>query len=148
MFNGVHLRPDRRSLGPGVQNRRHARSDWRLQMQMTNGGSSGPTLANSMGRFDLLQLERDIAEKQYGAAAAAFEASRVQLDSQQVYLATFLQPVLAQEATVSATVVAILNRFGGEFSIVGINCWHWCACPKLHRDLACDRESRLKVLCG
>src|SRR5262249_14495822 len=81
-----------------------------LEMQMTNGGSNSPTLANSMSQFDRLQLERDVAEKQYTAAAAAFEAARLQLESQQVYLATFLQPVLAQEA--------LLPRRWWLFSIV------------------------------
>jgi capsular polysaccharide transport system permease protein len=77
-----------------------------------------------MSRFDRLQLERDIAEKQYAAAAAAFEAARVQLESQQVYLATFLQPVLPQEALyprrwwlLSIVVVACLALWG---SIIGI----------------------------
>ena len=31
-------------------------------------------------------------------AAAAFERARMELDTQHVYLATFLQPVLAQDA--------------------------------------------------
>lgn len=56
------------------------------------------TLANVMSRFDRQQLERDIAQKQYVAAAAAFERARLELEGKHVYVATFLQPVLAQEA--------------------------------------------------
>ena len=96
----------------------------RLEMQMTDGGGGASTLAASMSRFDRLQLERDIAEKQYAATASAFEAARVQLESQQVYLATFLQPVLAQEALyprrwwlLSIVMVACLALWG---SIIGI----------------------------
>lgn len=57
-----------------------------------------PALAESMGRFDRLNLEQSFAQKQYVDAAAAFERARIELDTQQVYLATFLQPVLAQDA--------------------------------------------------
>ena len=59
---------------------------------------SDPALAESMGRFDRLNLEQGFAQKQYVDAAAAFERARMELDTQQVYLATFLQPVLAQDA--------------------------------------------------
>jgi capsular polysaccharide transport system permease protein len=59
---------------------------------------SDPALAESMGRFERLQLEQSFAQKHYVEAAATFERARADLDTQQVYLATFLQPVLAQEA--------------------------------------------------
>jgi capsular polysaccharide transport system permease protein len=64
----------------------------------TGNASSDPALADSMGRFDRLNLEQGFAQKQYVEAAAAFERARMELDSQHVYLATFLQPVLAQDA--------------------------------------------------
>ncbi|ARQ02313.1 capsular polysaccharide transport system permease protein [Pseudorhodoplanes sinuspersici] len=60
--------------------------------------ASDPALAESMGRFDRLNLEQGFAQKQYVDAAAAFERARIELDTQHVYLATFLQPVLAQDA--------------------------------------------------
>lgn len=70
-----------------------------LEGQMTrNGVQNAPALADAMGQFDRRKLERDIAQKQYVAAASAFERARVQLETQQLYLATFLKPVLAQEA--------------------------------------------------
>lgn len=71
----------------------------RLEGQMTRSGvQNAPALADAMGQFDRQKLERDIAQKQYVAAASAFERARVQLETQQLYLATFLKPVLAQEA--------------------------------------------------
>lgn len=71
----------------------------RLEGQMTRGGvQNAPVLADAMGQFDKQKLERDIAQKQYVAAASAFERARMQLETQQLYLATFLKPVLAQEA--------------------------------------------------
>jgi capsular polysaccharide transport system permease protein len=61
------------------------------------GGRTGTALSDSMSRFEREKLELDFAQKQYVAASAAYERARVELESQQVYLATFLKPVLAQE---------------------------------------------------
>lgn len=57
-----------------------------------------PVLADSLSRFDRLRLEQDFAQKQYVTAAAALERARMEVEAQQVYLASFLQPVLAEEA--------------------------------------------------
>ncbi|MCW5701019.1 MAG: hypothetical protein KIT82_00325 [Bradyrhizobium sp.] len=71
----------------------------KLEGQMTRSGvQNAPALADAIGQFDRQKLERDIAQKQYVAAATAFERARMQLETQQLYLATFLKPVLAQEA--------------------------------------------------
>jgi capsular polysaccharide transport system permease protein len=70
-----------------------------LDAQMTGiGNGAGSSLSTAIGRFDRERLEESIAEKQYIAAAAAFEVARIQLESQNIYLATFLKPVIAQEA--------------------------------------------------
>jgi capsular polysaccharide transport system permease protein len=70
-----------------------------LESTMTGSGASAtPALADAMSRLDRAKLEKNIAEKQYVAAVGAFERARIDLESQQVYLATFLKPVLAQEA--------------------------------------------------
>jgi capsular polysaccharide transport system permease protein len=69
-----------------------------LERKMTTKGESLATLSGSMERFDRGTLDRKIAEQQYIAAAAAFEQARLNVETQQVYLATFLYPTLAQEA--------------------------------------------------
>lgn len=80
-----------------------------VEARMAGGGTAGPTapaktpdgnpvLADSLSRFDRLRLEQDFAQKQYVTAAAALERARMEVEAQQVYLATFLQPVLAEEA--------------------------------------------------
>jgi capsular polysaccharide transport system permease protein len=66
--------------------------------QGASGKAEGPALADSMSHFDRLQLEQNFAQKHYVEAAATLERARMDLDTQQVYLATFLQPVLAQDA--------------------------------------------------
>jgi capsular polysaccharide transport system permease protein len=89
--------PQLRVLAARIDSMKQAMRD--LQARMTDSnGSSGRALSDSMGRFEKLELEKDIAEKQYAAAAAAFEQARVDLETQNIYLATFLHPVLAQEA--------------------------------------------------
>lgn len=72
----------------------------RMTSQQQAGGRTGgdPALAESMGRFDRLRLEQEFAQKHYVDAAAAFERARIDVDTQQLYLAAFLQPVLAQDA--------------------------------------------------
>jgi capsular polysaccharide transport system permease protein len=96
----------------------------KLEQMMTSNGSGSPTLATAMSLFDRQQLEQDIAQKQYVAAAGAFERARLELEGKHVYVATFLQPVLAQEALYprrwwewSIVVVACLALWG---SLVGI----------------------------
>jgi len=84
-----------------------------LERQMT-GGASTAALSGAMGRFNVVELEKHVAEQQYMAAAAGYERARVELDTQNVYLASFLTPVLAQEALYPKrlwlmTIVALLT---------------------------------------
>ncbi|MEP9353629.1 hypothetical protein ABLE93_08525 [Xanthobacter sp. KR7-65] len=70
-----------------------------LKARLTTGpGSDKDTLSAVMTRYDTLDLERQIAERQYTAAAAALEQARIAAERQGMYLATFVKPVLAQEA--------------------------------------------------
>jgi capsular polysaccharide transport system permease protein len=96
----------------------------RLEAQMTNSNVGDTALSNAMGRFERLKLEREIADKRYEAAAAAFERARLELETQQIYVATFLQPVLAQEPLYprrwwlwSIVVAASLAIWGAGISI-------------------------------
>lgn len=71
-----------------------------LEQQVTSqSDSKGATLSGKITRFDELELERQIAEKQYTLAAAALERARVNAEGKKVYLATFVQPVLAHDTT-------------------------------------------------
>jgi len=76
-----------------------------IEARMTGGAPTptrtpdgNPVLADSLSRFDRLKLEQDFAQKQYVTAAATLERARMEVEAQQVYLATFLQPVQAEEA--------------------------------------------------
>jgi capsular polysaccharide transport system permease protein len=71
----------------------------KIEDQMTNGGELyGSVLADSMSRFDEAKLEEKIAEQQYNTAVNAFERARLDIESQEYYLTTFVTPILAQEA--------------------------------------------------
>jgi len=69
-----------------------------IEEKMAGDKAADPTLAESISRFDRLRVEQDLAQKQYVEAAAALERARTEVDTQQVYLTTFLQPVLAEDA--------------------------------------------------
>ncbi|MCI0736405.1 MAG: hypothetical protein L0Y50_09075 [Beijerinckiaceae bacterium] len=71
----------------------------------------GGTIAGKLTGFDDLELERQIAEKQYTLAAAALESARINAEGQKVYLATFVHPVLPTDYTYPKRVL---------FSLLGI----------------------------
>jgi capsular polysaccharide transport system permease protein len=71
--------------------------DLERQMTSANGDSSG-TVSSKITRFDELELERQIAEKQYTLAVAAFERARVNAERQKMYLTTFVAPLLPEES--------------------------------------------------
>ena len=51
-----------------------------------------------MGSYEQLESERTFAENTYQHALQALDRSRINADRQQVYLATFVQPTLPEEA--------------------------------------------------
>jgi capsular polysaccharide transport system permease protein len=55
-------------------------------------------LSRVMGSYEQLESERTFAENTYQHALQALDRSRINADRQQVYLATFVRPTLAEEA--------------------------------------------------
>ena len=51
-----------------------------------------------MGSYEQLESERGFAEKAYQHALEALDRSRMNADRQQVYIASFVQPSLPEEA--------------------------------------------------
>jgi capsular polysaccharide transport system permease protein len=90
-----------------------------LEGEMTTKEASPSTLSGSMERFDRGTLDRKIAEQQYVAAAATFEQARLNVETQQVYLVTFLRPTLAQEALYPKRLWMWLAFSGGGFALWG-----------------------------
>jgi len=70
-----------------------------LERQLTSATETSATpVSGKIMRFDELELERQIAEKQYTLAVAAFERARANAERQKVYLTTFVSPLLPQDA--------------------------------------------------
>jgi capsular polysaccharide transport system permease protein len=91
-----------------------------LERQLTSTTETAATpVSGKITRFDELELERQIAEKQYTLAVAAFERARVNAERQKVYLMTFVRPLLPQD-------VAWPKRFWlslGAFTAVATLYW-------------------------
>jgi capsular polysaccharide transport system permease protein len=68
-----------------------------LEGQLTSADKSETPVSVKITRFDELELERQIAEKQYTLALAAFERARANAAHQKVYLMTFVSPLLPQD---------------------------------------------------
>ena len=66
------------------------------QITTTSGGTTNPALSESMGRFDQQKLEFTVAESAYQLAMGNFERARLAITAQQLYLAPFQPPVLAE----------------------------------------------------
>jgi capsular polysaccharide transport system permease protein len=70
-----------------------------LDRQLTTTTETSETpVSGKITRFDELELERQIGEKQYTLAVAALERARVNAERQKVYLVTFVTPLLPQDA--------------------------------------------------
>jgi capsular polysaccharide transport system permease protein len=70
-----------------------------LERQLTSvTETSATSVSGKITRFDELELERQIAEKQYTLAVTAFERARMNAEHQKVYLMTFVSPLLPQDS--------------------------------------------------
>lgn len=76
------------------------------QLQAQVGGTDGKdnlsgnaVNASAISRFDQLQTDLEIASKLYESSLTAYEAARAQSSNSQIYLATYVQPGLAQNAS-------------------------------------------------
>ena len=71
-----------------------------LQAKLTNPSEKGNvrTISNVMSKLDYLELNRQISEKLYNSAIAALERARLSSESKMLYINSFIQPVLPQEA--------------------------------------------------
>ena len=81
-------------------------------------------LSRVMGSYEQLESERAFAENTYQHALQALDRSRINADRQQVYLATFVQPTLPEEAlyprrlqsfAVASGVAFVVWMIGGFF---------------------------------
>jgi capsular polysaccharide transport system permease protein len=74
-------------------------SDLERLITDTADATSSATISDKMTRFDQLETNHQIAEKQYTAALQTYERARVNAESKKVYLATFARPLLPQDVS-------------------------------------------------
>ncbi len=91
------------------------------------GANSDNTLALSMTRFAVLDLERQIAERIYAGAVTTLEVARITAERKRMYLNTFVQPSLPQEAQYprrilfsAAVLVVLLLIWGTLIGLAGV----------------------------
>lgn len=85
-----------------------------LQRELTNNGTDGSaTLSATMTRLAALQLQSRIAETQYAAAAATLERARMASLNKQIYLTSFVDPVLPEEGRYPRRLWMVVIVFAG-----------------------------------
>jgi capsular polysaccharide transport system permease protein len=72
-------------------------ADLERQLTSTADTAATATVSGKITRFDELELERQIAEKQYTLATESFERARINSERQKVYLTTFVTPLLPHD---------------------------------------------------
>ena len=70
----------------------------KITAQLTAAGEDAEALSDTIGAFEEMELRRQVAQDQYAAAALALENARITAERQRIYLSTFVQPDLAEEA--------------------------------------------------
>lgn len=93
-----------------------------LEAQLTStrrSVDSDNTLALSMTRFAVLDLERQIAERLYAGAISTLEVARITAERKRMYLNTFVQPSLPQEAQYPRRVLFSVGVVAGLLALWG-----------------------------
>jgi capsular polysaccharide transport system permease protein len=78
------------------------------------------TLAQQLGDFERLMLEREFADRQLASATASLEAARVEAQRQQVYLARVVEPNLAVYPLYPRKLIGVGSVFLGLSVAFGI----------------------------
>ncbi len=68
-----------------------------LKAKLTNA-AGGQTIANSLSKFEELELQRQFAEKLYTLAQADLDRARIRANRQSIYLTVFVPPSMPQES--------------------------------------------------
>ena len=68
-----------------------------LKSKMT-GASDKDSIANTLARYEELEIQRGFAEKLYDLASRSLESARQRAEQQHLYLSVFVPPLLPEEA--------------------------------------------------
>lgn len=93
-----------------------------MEARLTSTKQSAPgenTLALSMTRFAVLDLERKIAERLYAGAVSTMEVARLTSERKRMYLNTFVEPSLPQESQYPRRILSSFGVVGGLLALWG-----------------------------
>ena len=88
--------PQARVFNARISKLKQEIDNFNRQIAQSKGSQS---LADRLGALSLVQTELDVARQRYAAAAATYQAARIELETQKTYVLAFLQPILAQKST-------------------------------------------------
>lgn len=90
--------PQIKILSARIQSLKHQIASYSSQIagEKSEGGDN---MAGRMKNLSRQQVELDLARQQYALAATSFETARVDMETQQAYLVSFLRPTLAEKST-------------------------------------------------
>jgi capsular polysaccharide transport system permease protein len=69
-----------------------------LKSELTGTNAAGRTIAASLVTFEELELKRIFAEKLYTMAQDALERARMKAEQQNIFISTFVQPAMPEDA--------------------------------------------------
>ncbi len=115
--------PQMRALKARIDATKAQIDELQSKLTTTRLSSTGqPTLAGSMTTFAVLNVENDIAEHLYAAAAASLEVARIISESKLMYLNAFVQPVAPEQAEYPRRTFQIFVIAAGSLALWGMCC--------------------------
>ena len=89
----------------------------RLEDQLTseNKGDSNNPISRSISRFDEVELERQIAEKQFLLVSSNLQAARIAAERKRLYISMFVSPMLAHQSNYPDRILFSVLGTAGSF---------------------------------
>jgi capsular polysaccharide transport system permease protein len=112
------MRPDNPALQV-IQNRIEA-LEREIAAERASRTRGDGALAQQLGQYERLMLEREFADRQLASATASLEAARVEAQRQQMYLARVVEPNLAVYPLYPRKLISIASIFLGLSIAYGI----------------------------
>ncbi|MBR0673951.1 capsule biosynthesis protein [Neoroseomonas soli] len=114
----AYMRPDNTAL-QGTRNRIDA-LERQIVAERTRRTQGDGALAQQLGTFERLMLEREFADRQLASATASLETARIEAQRQQMYLARVVEPNLAVYPLYPRKLISVGSIFMGLSVAFGI----------------------------
>jgi capsular polysaccharide transport system permease protein len=112
------MRPDNPALA--VTRNRIEALERQIAVERARRTQGEGTLAQQLGTFERLMLEREFADRQLASATASLEAARVEAQRQQIYIARVVEPNLAVYPLYPRKLIGVGSVFLGLSVAFGI----------------------------